>query len=153
MPATSRRCWSAHVTPTSRCTISLSGRASQATPTPTATTTPTALMATSRPDSVAVDLPEPIWSEALATLREARSATLVCHVAPDGDALGSMLALARVLRARGCDVTCTWGDSTWVVPASYGWLPDIACVVAPEEVPPRPELMVVLATASRARLG
>jgi len=108
---------------------------------------------TVRAEPRAANLPADVWSAAVTVLRGAASATLVCHVAPDGDALGSMLALARVLREQGTAVTCTWGDSTWVVPTSYGWLPDIECVVAPEEVPPRPEVMVVLDTASRDRLG
>lgn len=89
-------------------------------------------------------------SDLLATVRQA---TLVCHIAPDGDALGSMLALARVLRARGVDVTCTWGNAEWVVPASYTWLPDIDTVVPPAQVADAPELLVVLDTASRDRLG
>jgi phosphoesterase RecJ-like protein len=110
-------------------------------------------MSMTGPDSVAADLPEQVWSEALRVLTDASSATLVCHVAPDGDALGSMLALARVLRAQGTDVACTWGDATWAVPTSYGWLPDIERVVPPDQVPTQPEVMVVLDTASRDRLG
>jgi phosphoesterase RecJ-like protein len=110
-------------------------------------------MATGRSEPGAVDLPEHVWVEAVATLQAARTATLVCHVAPDGDALGSMLALARVLRARGCDVTCTWGDGAWSVPASYSWLPDIDRVVAPTQVSADADVLVVLDTASRDRLG
>ena len=110
-------------------------------------------MVTSLPEPVAADLPEQVWSEAIDVLRAARTATLVCHVAPDGDALGSMLALARVLRAGGCDVTCTWGDEAWRVPASYAWLPDIDCVVPPTQTPADPDVVVVLDTASRDRLG
>jgi len=105
------------------------------------------------PDVLAVDLPERLWSAAVQILERARTATLVCHVAPDGDALGSMLALARVLRSRGTAVTCTWGDESWSVPASYAWLPDIGCVVSPAQVPLGPDVMVVLDTASRDRLG
>jgi phosphoesterase RecJ-like protein len=110
-------------------------------------------MMVTTPELPAVDLPEELWSAAVRTLEGASSATLVCHVAPDGDALGSMLALARVLRSRGTDVTCTWGDETWSVPTSYGWLPDIDTVVAPSQVARRPDLMVVLDTASKDRLG
>ena len=105
------------------------------------------------PDALAVDLPESSWSAAARILEGARSATLVCHVAPDGDALGSMLALARVLRSRGAEVTCTWGDEAWAVPTSYSWLPDIDCVVPPSQVARNPDVMVVLDTASRDRLG
>ena len=98
-------------------------------------------------------LPADVWSQARELLSSVRQATLVCHVAPDGDALGSMLALARVLRSRGIDVTCTWGDERWSVPSGYGWLPDIDTVVPPADVAPAPELLVVLDTASRDRLG
>jgi bifunctional oligoribonuclease and PAP phosphatase NrnA len=104
-------------------------------------------------DVAAVSLPEQSWAQALGILRDARDATLVCHLAPDGDALGSMLALARALRANGTEVTCTWGDERWSVPTAYHWLPDIDRVVPPSEVPPAPSVMVVLDTASRDRLG
>ena len=113
----------------------------------------TAPLVTSPPEPVATDLPELVWTDAIETLRAARTATLVCHVAPDGDALGSMLALARVLRVLGCDVTCTWGDEAWRVPVSYEWLPDIDRVVAPTQTPSDPDVVVVLDTASRDRLG
>ena len=101
----------------------------------------------------AVELPDRDWEAAVELLRQASDVTLVCHVAPDGDALGSMLALARALRARGARTTCTWGDARWVVPAPYSWLPDLDTVVAPTDVAPGPSLMVVLDTASRDRLG
>jgi phosphoesterase RecJ-like protein len=101
----------------------------------------------------AVDLPDETWAAAVRVLRAAPDATLVCHVAPDGDALGSMLALARVLRALGTAVTCTWGDERWAVPTSYRWLPDIDLVVPPTDTPDNPAVMVVLDTASRDRLG
>ena len=102
----------------------------------------------------AVSLPDELWAEAVALLRTTSDATLVCHVAPDGDALGSMLALAHVLRRRGVDVTCTWGDERWAVPASYRWLPGIDTVASPAEVAETtPSLLVVLDTGSRDRLG
>lgn len=103
--------------------------------------------------SPAVSLPDALWSAAADVIGGVADATLVCHVAPDGDALGSMLALARGLRGRGIDVTCTWGDERWSVPASYGWLPDIDTVVAPGKVADAPSLLVVLDTGSRDRLG
>ena len=103
--------------------------------------------------TAAVSLPNATWAAAVALLDGARDATLVCHVAPDGDALGSMLALARVLRSRGVDVTCTWGDERWAVPSPYTWLPGIETVVPPASVRAAPSLLVVLDTASRDRLG
>ncbi len=105
--------------------------------------------------SGAVDIAEPAWAAAVAALRGAGEVVLICHVAPDGDALGSMLALARVLRGRGSRVRCTWGDERFVVPASYRWLPGIDEVLAPSVVlaGPAPDVVVVLDTASRERLG
>jgi len=103
--------------------------------------------------SAVTDLPEPTWEAAVKLLTSVQQATLVCHVAPDGDALGSMLGLARVLRSRGVDVTCSWGDSSWSLPTGYDWLPDIDTVVPPASVTGEPELLVVLDTASRDRLG
>jgi phosphoesterase RecJ-like protein len=103
--------------------------------------------------SPAVQVPESVWAEAAAAIGGARDAVLACHVAPDGDALGSMLALARVMRAAGVTITCTWGDERWVVPASYAWLPDLDTVVRPSDVPADPSLLVVLDTSSRDRLG
>jgi len=102
----------------------------------------------------AVSLPDDLWAAAGDLLGTAADATLVCHVAPDGDALGSMLALARVLRRRGVDVTCTWGDERWSVPASYGWLPGIDTVSRPADVASTtPSVLVVLDTGSLDRLG
>jgi phosphoesterase RecJ-like protein len=101
----------------------------------------------------AVQLPDGEWAAAIELLRKAPDVTLVCHVAPDGDALGSMLALARALQAQGVRTTCTWGDERWAVPAPYIWLPDLDTVQSPADVPAAPSLMVVLDTASRDRLG
>jgi bifunctional oligoribonuclease and PAP phosphatase NrnA len=101
----------------------------------------------------AVSIDEALWARALPIVTAARAATLVCHIAPDGDALGSMLALARVLRARGVDVTCTWGDQPFRAPSSYSWLPGIDSVTPPGDVDPVPPLLVVLDTGSVDRLG
>jgi phosphoesterase RecJ-like protein len=45
---------------------------------------------------------------------------VVTHVAPDGDAIGSLLALGRLLRAQGKDVTLACEDR---LPGIYAWLP------------------------------
>jgi phosphoesterase RecJ-like protein len=45
---------------------------------------------------------------------------LVSHVAPDGDAIGSLLGLGGLLRAQGKDLTMACEDP---VPELYGWLP------------------------------
>jgi phosphoesterase RecJ-like protein len=51
---------------------------------------------------------------------------LIAHVAPDGDAIGSLLGMAWLLRARGKDVTPACEDP---VPDAYSWLPGSQDVV------------------------
>ena len=101
--------------------------------------------------AAAVSLPPAAWAAAAQLLGRTRRATLVCHVQPDGDALGGMLALARVLKQRGVEVTCTFGDEHWRIPPSYTWLPGIELIVPPAVIDPTPELLVVLDTGSRDR--
>ncbi len=54
------------------------------------------------------------------------SFVLACHVRPDGDCLGAALALARVLRSLGKDVTTVCQDP---VPEHYLFLPESNTIV------------------------
>jgi phosphoesterase RecJ-like protein len=56
----------------------------------------------------------------------ARRILLVAHVAPDGDAIGSLLGLGWLLRAQGKEVTLACEDP---VPEIYVWLPGSAEIV------------------------
>jgi phosphoesterase RecJ-like protein len=51
---------------------------------------------------------------------------LVTHVAPDGDAIGSVLGLGSLLSAQGKDVTLACADP---VPETYTWLPGSSRIV------------------------
>lgn len=82
----------------------------------------------------------------------ARDVTLVAHVQPDADALGSALALGLALRQRGVTVRVTFGEPA-DTPESLRWLDVADLIVPPDQVPAQPELLVALDTASRARLG
>jgi phosphoesterase RecJ-like protein len=65
--------------------------------------------------------------EAIERLFEgARRILLVTHVAPDGDAVGSILGLGSLLRARGKEVTLACEDR---IPEVYAWLPGSAEIV------------------------
>lgn len=97
--------------------------------------------------------PAPAWDEAVALLRGARQVVLACHVGPDGDALGSMLALGLALKARGADVLCSWGEPELRVPDSLALLPGQELLVTPDQLPAEPELLVTLDTGSLDRLG
>ncbi|MGB3439426.1 MAG: DHH family phosphoesterase [Actinophytocola sp.] len=85
-------------------------------------------------------------------LRTATDVTLLGHVHPDADALGSALALGLALRRRGADVRVSFGPPAGV-PESLRGLDPAGLVVPAAEVPAAPELLVALDTASAARLG
>ena len=93
------------------------------------------------------------WEEAVDLLAGAPSVALACHVGPDGDALGSMLALAAALRTRGCEVVGSWGGEPFAVPAAYAFLPALDVLVPPADFPVAPPLFVTLDTGSPDRLG
>ena len=59
-------------------------------------------------------------SDAVAFLKEHIDFLLIAHVAPDGDALGSCLALQRLLRQLGKQARVVCDDP---VPHLYAWLP------------------------------
>ena len=93
------------------------------------------------------------WESVVDLLRAAPSVALACHVGPDGDALGSMLALGAALRDRGAHVVASWGGEPFVVPAVYGFLPAIDLLVPPSQFPAAPEVFVAFDSGSADRLG
>lgn len=97
--------------------------------------------------------PEQLWQQAVELLTGADRVALACHVAPDGDALGSMLALGAALRSRGTEVVASWGGAPFEVPAAYAFLPARDLLVSPADFPAQPELFVTLDSASLDRLG
>lgn len=78
---------------------------------------------------------------------------LACHVSPDGDALGGMLALHLALTELGAVSVPTWGEEPLRVPAPYADLPGVDDVVAPSALPETFDLLVTLDAASEERLG
>ncbi len=96
---------------------------------------------------------EASWQEAVDLLAGADEVALACHVAPDGDALGSMLALGAALRSRGTHVVASWGGEPFEVPAAYSFLPAVDLLVPPSGFPAAPAVFVTLDTGSPDRLG
>jgi phosphoesterase RecJ-like protein len=90
--------------------------------------------------------------EAAALLAAARDITLVAHVQPDADALGSALALGLALRQHGTAVRVSFGAPAQT-PESLRGLDVAGLIVPPDRVPQRPELLVALDTPRRDRLG
>ena len=96
---------------------------------------------------------ERAWQQAVDLLSGAEKVALACHVGPDGDALGSMLALGLALRERGVDVVASWGGAPFEVPEAYAFLPALDLLVPPERFPDAPQVLVTLDTGSTDRLG
>jgi phosphoesterase RecJ-like protein len=82
----------------------------------------------------------------------ARSLALACHETPDGDALGSMLALQHLCRQHGTPSLASWPEP-FVVAPHYTFLPGLDAVTKPGEFPRRPEVMVTFDCGSLDRLG
>jgi phosphoesterase RecJ-like protein len=96
------------------------------------------------------------WSAALAAIGGARDVALLCHVGPDGDALGSMLGLGAALRANGVSVVASFGAADgepFAVPSTYSFLPALDLLVKPDDFPAAPDVLVTFDTGSRDRLG
>jgi len=92
-------------------------------------------------------------ARAAEVLRDAPSVALACHVNPDADALGSMLALAHHLVARGTSVTCAFPNPPEDAPRWAELLPGRELLVHPDAFPSEPAVMVTCDCASLDRLG
>jgi nanoRNase/pAp phosphatase (c-di-AMP/oligoRNAs hydrolase) len=73
------------------------------------------------------------------------------HTSPDGDALGSMLALALAAGTAGKRAVASFGGP-FAVSTQYDFL-DLSPLVPPGEFPEAPEVMVAVDTAAPDRLG
>ena len=72
-------------------------------------------------------LPEPQWQAAADAIDAAESILVVSHIAPDGDAIGSLLGLALSLRARGRVVSAAIDDG---VPSALRFVPGSESIVS-----------------------
>jgi len=59
-------------------------------------------------------------------IRSVRCPLLICHVAPDGDAVGSLTGLGRALHQMGLEPTLACSDP---IPARFNYLPGVQTVV------------------------
>lgn len=91
-------------------------------------------------------------ARATTAINDASSIALACHVSPDGDALGSMLAFLHVLRADGRDAVASFPDP-FVVAPHYRSLPGLDLLVPPAEFPHEPDVMITFDCGSISRLG
>lgn len=89
---------------------------------------------------------------AVAALATARSVTVLCHVQPDADTIGSGLALALALERKGVPVVVSFAEPA-DLPASLRTLPGGHLLVPPAAVPREVDLLVVVDCGARSRLG
>jgi bifunctional oligoribonuclease and PAP phosphatase NrnA len=91
-------------------------------------------------------------TKAAALLRLADDVTLLGHINPDADALGSALALGLALHRRGATVRVSFGEPD-IAPESLRNLDVAGLLVPAAAVPAEPALLVALDTSSVDRLG
>jgi phosphoesterase RecJ-like protein len=96
------------------------------------------------------------WAAAVAAVRSTGpddEIQLICHVNPDGDALGSMLGFGLGLRRLGFTRLRATFPGDFVVPTPYQDLPGSDLLVPAAEAYPDPRLVLVFDVAGESRLG
>ena len=81
-------------------------------------------------------------------IRQARNILVICHIMPDGDAIGSLLGLGWALHKLGKEHTLACADS---VPDSFAYLPGSEAIVAHPEG--NYDLVISLDCSDLKRLG
>jgi phosphoesterase RecJ-like protein len=76
-------------------------------------------------DQASISLPE-AWETAIRLIRDSSDVLLICHVSPDGDAIGSLLGLGLALRDLGKAVTLACESP---VPAKFSFLTGYTSIV------------------------
>lgn len=95
------------------------------------------------------------WARAVKAIDGARQVSLVCHIRPDADALGSMLSVATALTSSRprTDVVASFGDEPFEVPDTLRFLPGQELLVEPAQFPAEPEVVISFDASGLARLG
>ena len=91
-------------------------------------------------------------AEVAEVVRGADSLALACHHHPDGDALGSMLAMHLLCEANGKASVASW-PSPWVVAPHYEFLPGLDRCTSPDDFPTAPDVLVTFDLGHLDRLG
>jgi phosphoesterase RecJ-like protein len=89
--------------------------------------------------------------EVLAVMDSAQSIAIAGHINPDGDAIGSALALRDLLEAKGKEVTILLGQDH-AAPELYDFLPRYDFVLA-SDYDATPDLFIVVDASTAKRLG
>jgi bifunctional oligoribonuclease and PAP phosphatase NrnA len=88
----------------------------------------------------------------ISKMREVEAAGITSHINPDGDSIGSLLALAMVLREEGKRVyPCI--PEPWKYPPQYEFLPGRELLIDPGDIEPGLGLFIALDCSNPERLG
>lgn len=105
----------------------------------------------------AVDIDDASWGAAVEAVRAAgqtgRTIGLACHADPDGDALGSMLAMHHTLRTMGYATAASWGSEPFAIPPQYTFLPGLDTLTPPAEFPRGTDLLITFDAGAADRMG
>jgi phosphoesterase RecJ-like protein len=93
------------------------------------------------------------WERALEVISSADTVALACHLGPDGDALGSLLALTIALDEQGVKTVASWGSDPFTIPPHYTYLPKLDLLSPPSAFQAEPDLMITFDAGSFERLG
>jgi phosphoesterase RecJ-like protein len=96
------------------------------------------------------------WAAAVAAVREIAptgKVLLICHVNPDGDALGSMLGFALGLRRLGVESMQATFPGPLEVPEPFRALPGLDLLVPASDAVEDPDIVLCFDAASASRLG
>jgi len=91
-------------------------------------------------------------NKAKEVIADAPTVVLACHVDPDGDALGSMMAMHHLCRSQSRPSIASWSEPFIVAP-HYTFLPGLDSCTKPADVPAQPDVMVTFDCGSFDRLG
>lgn len=91
------------------------------------------------------------FGEIVERLQTANEIAVTCHINPDGDALGSMLAFLLSARAAGKSAVASFSEP-FHLPDSFGFLP-IDEIVPPSDFPKHPGVVVAFDAGDIDRLG
>jgi phosphoesterase RecJ-like protein len=89
-----------------------------------------------------------VLKQASQLIQSAHHPLLICHVAPDGDAVGSLMGLGRALRHMGSEPILACPDP---IPPKFDFIPDVETVV--RDVSDPFDLIISLDCSDTERLG
>jgi phosphoesterase RecJ-like protein len=95
-----------------------------------------------------VGLAQASLEQAHQLIKSAQRPLLICHISPDGDAVGSAVALGRVLRQMGLAPTLVCSDP---IPNALSYIPGAEEVVTEADAPF--DLVIALDSSDMERLG